>query len=280
MTQPDDPLESPQATTAPEDQAPRSRMEDLDSVARLAASAWWHTTQWAVRSYAKAGIGLLRVAARPDTAPEFASSLREAFRDAAQNLSGEAGEDEAERAKREDTEEWAELRDQAAQVLRQSRDVNYEETAHPAYERMLQELAPDEARILRMMMIEGPQPSIDVRTGGPLALLNSELIAQGFTMIGPRAGCKYPERVPQYLNNLNRMGLIWFSRETLHDPARYQVLEAQPEMLKAVKSVRMAKIVRRSIHLTPFGEDFCRICLAIDTDKLAELPEHAEPNAE
>src|SRR5262245_29968147 len=96
-------------------------------------------------------------------------------------------------------------------------------------------------------------------------------------MIGPRAGCRYPDRVPQYLNNLNRMGLIWFSRETLHDPVRYQVLEAQPDTLEAAKSVRIAKIVRRSIHLTPFGEDFCRICLAIDTDELADLPEHADP---
>ena len=63
---------------------------------------------------------------------------------------------------------------------------------------------PDKARILRLMMLDGPQPAIAIRTGGPLALL------------------------------------------------------------EATKSVRMAKVVRRSIHLTPFGDDFCRICLAID----------------
>jgi hypothetical protein len=269
----DDPLDSPEAREAAE----RGRMEDLDSMARLAASAWWHTTEWAVRSYAKAGIGLLRAAARPDTAPEFAASIRKAIKDVTTNLSGDAEEPDGRRGATSDTEEWEQLRRQAAEVLRRSRDVNYEETAHPAYERMLEELAPDEARILRMMMISGPQPSIDVRTGGPLALLNSRLITQGFTMIGPRAGCRYPDRVPQYLNNLNRMGLVWFSRETLRDSALYQVLEAQPEMLEAVKSVRMAKIVRRSIHLTPFGEDFCRICLAIDIDDLGELPEHADP---
>jgi hypothetical protein len=96
-------------------------------------------------------------------------------------------------------------------------------------------------------------------------------------MIGARAGCRYPLRVPQYLNNLNRMGLVWFSRETLHDPVPYQVLEAQPDVLEATKSVRIAKVIRRSIHLTPFGEDFCRICLALDQDELDELPEHADP---
>ena len=52
--------------------------------------------------------------------------------------------------------------------------------------------------------------------------------------------------------------MIWFSRETLRDPEEYQVLEAQPDVLEARGSVRRSKVVRRSIHLTPFGEDFCR----------------------
>jgi hypothetical protein len=42
----------------------------------------------------------------------------------------------------------------------------------------------------------------------------------------------------------------------------------------------MAKIVRRSIHLTPFGEDFCRVALNLgrDVDKAA-LPEHGSAEA-
>ena len=80
-------------------------------------------------------------------------------------------------------------------------------------------------------------------------------------MIGARAGCRYLDQVPSYLNNLFRLGLIWFSRESLRDPMEYQVVEAQPDVLEAMHSVRFAKVVRRSIHLTPFGEDFCRTCL-------------------
>jgi hypothetical protein len=165
------------------------------------------------------------------------------------------------------------------ELLRLSSDVHYEEAAHPAYERILEDLAPDEGRILRLLLLEGPQPAVDVRTGGPLGLVNSRLIAPGLNMIGRRAGCRYVERVPAYLNNLERLGLIWFSRETLRDPHRYQVLEAQPEVLDAAKSVRHAKIVRRSIHLTPFGEDFCRVCLSLGTTDLADLPAHSDPDA-
>jgi hypothetical protein len=41
-------------------------------------------------------------------------------------------------------------------------------------------------------------------------------------------------------------------------------------------SVRFARIVRRSIHLTPFGVDFCRTCL-VDEAEQADLPEQGVP---
>jgi hypothetical protein len=82
--------------------------------------------------------------------------------------------------------------------------------------------------------------------------------------------------VPAYLNNLFRLGLIWFSKEPLRDSQEYQVLEAQPDVLAALHSVKFAKVVRRSIRLTPFGEDFCRTCLV--DDATAEFPEHGLPD--
>ena len=48
-------------------------------------------------------------------------------------------------------------------------------------------------------------------------------------MIGAEAGCRFVDQVPAYLSNLNRLGLIWFSREPVRDRERYQVLEVQPE---------------------------------------------------
>jgi hypothetical protein len=96
------------------------------------------------------------------------------------------------------------------------------------------------------------------------------------SMIGARSGCRHPEKVPAYLNNLFRLGLIWFSREQLEDPMEYQVVEAQPDVLEAMSSVRFPKVVRRSIHLTPFGIGFCRACL-VDPDDSTPLPTHQIP---
>jgi hypothetical protein len=156
----------------------------------------------------------------------------------------------------------AALRRRGEQLLRESADIRIDQDSHPAYMRILDSLAPDEARILRFLTQHGSQPSVDVRTGLPLA---SELVAQGRTMIAEEAGCRYPDRVYAYLNNLHRLGLVWFLREPLKDSTRYQVLEAQPEVVEALaEGGRTARTVRRSIVLTPFGADFCATCLPLD----------------
>ena len=172
------------------------------------------------------------------------------------------------------------LREQGQDLLRRSRDVWADDQGHPAYGRILTELAPDEGRILLLLLEGGPQPSVDVRTGGPVGMVNSQLVAPGLTMIGGRAGCRHLDQVPAYLNNLFRLGLVWFSREALRDPMDYQVLEAQPDVLAALHSVRFTKVVRRSIHLTPFGEDFCRTCLVEESSAGDAFPEHATPSTD
>jgi Abortive infection alpha len=96
-------------------------------------------------------------------------------------------------------------------------------------------------------------------------------------LIGPEAGCRHLDDVPAYLNNLFRLGLIWFSRERLPDPRGYQVLEAQPEVAEALASAGHTRTVRRSIHLTPFGRDFCELCLTGEPSALAG--EAGEPDA-
>lgn len=158
----------------------------------------------------------------------------------------------------------SELRARGARLLYDSADVFFEDDVHPAYERILDELSPDEARILRLLVIEGPQPSIDVRTNRPLGV-GSELVASGLSMIGLHAGVRNIDRTRAELNNLERLGLVWFSREQVADPTKYQVVEVQPDVQDAIRSAgRSPKTVHRSIHLTPFGDDFCEVCLPLD----------------
>ena len=138
--------------------------------------------------------------------------------------------------------------------MQRASDVHSIEDTHPAFARILSEITPDEARILRYLYLEGPQPAIDVRTNRPLGI-GSELVEGGLSMIAEHAGCRYLDRISQYLTNLSRLGLIEFSKEQVSNPQRYQVIEAQPKVVEALKRAgRMPKMVQRSIHLNSFGD--------------------------
>ena len=274
----------------------------LQGVARLAATAGWRTAGWTLRNSVRASQRAMRAALSPTEALQLARDLVHGASIVARDIgqltglaptgpsadlarkmtdaapSPESPDGSSHDGDRNGRPEHS-LREEGELLLQRSRDVRYEFNLHPAYERILTELAPDEARILRLLLIEGPQPSVDIRTGGPLGMVHSRLIASGLSMIGARAGCRYVERVPSFLNNLFRLGLIWFSRETLRESHRYQVLEAQPDVLEAIHSVGQAKVVRRSIHLTPFGEDFCRTALCPEESAGDGLPAHSAPEA-
>ena len=47
-------------------------------------------------------------------------------------------------------------------------------------------------------------------------------------------------------------------------------------MLEALHAQRFTKVVRRSIHLTPFGDDFCRSVL-VSADDATAYPHHVPP---
>lgn len=173
-----------------------------------------------------------------------------------------------------------ELQKRGVELLRRSNDVNVVEDTHPAFARILSEITPDEARILRYVYLEGPQPALDIRTYRPLGI-GSELVAAGMNMIGEHAGLRNLERIEQYLTNLSRLGLVDFSKEPVSNPNRYQVIEAQPKTIAAMKSAgRAPKLVQRSIRLTSFGEEFVRTCLPLNgrvvpTRGSRPLPDHS-----
>lgn len=275
-------------------------LEALPGLVRIAASSWLRTTEWGAVASVKGARAMLRAATNPAQAVEFAQSvvsastvvadlvkavstgvpIPQAVVEVSAQITGSAHPAASQNGSSSRREHAARsLREQGEELLQRSRDVWNDDAGHPAYARILSELAPDEGRILLLLLRDGPQPSVDVRTGGPIGMVSSRLIAPGLTMIGPRAGVRYLDQVPSYLHNLFRLGLIWFSREQLSDPLKYQVVEAQPDVLEARHSVRSSKVVRRSIQLTPFGEDFCRAVLVDPDDTLIDLPEHAVPEA-
>lgn len=267
-------------------------------LARVAAGAAWQTAGWGLRTSGRAGVRAARAMVDQDVRVGLVRETAEAVGIVAgtaariilpsANQVMELSDADYEAAGRDvvlarsreaeaSQDSLPVLRRRGAELLDRSRDVWADEQGHPAYGRILDELAPDEARMLLYLLEAGPQPSVDIRTGGPAGLVGSTMIAPGLNMIAGRSGVRYPDRVPAYLNNLFRLGLVWFSKEPLPDPLEYQVLEAQPDVLEALHSVKFAKIVRRSVHLTPFGEAFGRTTLVDEVSAESTFPEHQAP---
>lgn len=223
-------------------------------MARFAADTWWRTNKWALRT----AVGVTRRAAQAAVSGESPVALvDEARRGILRAARSALGIEELERRlgpSSRDADEREELRRRWAELMERSASVRGDD-AHPAFRFLFNNLAPDEARILRLLALEGPQAAVDVRTWRPFGL-GSTVVAPGLTMIGQRAGCRAPERTPVYLSNLYRLGLVWFSRDPVADLTSYQVLEAQPEVQEALERAGRGTTVRRSIRLTPFGEQF------------------------
>jgi hypothetical protein len=255
--------------------------EATAAIARVAAGVWLRAAAWGVGTSLRISARLAQAAVDPGAATDLYSDITHGLRAYAREFLGVSDLDDRVRQlaplagsamRIPGGHPELALRAQGEELLRQAADVGFEEGAHPAYARILTELAPDEARILRLLATDGPQAIVDVRANNLIGL-GSQLIAPGLNMVGPEAGVRRGDRMPAYLNNLVRLALVFLSDEPLGDPIAYQVLEAQPEVLSTLKQTARAKSVHRSIRLTPFGADFCEVCLP------REHPRELQPGA-
>jgi hypothetical protein len=245
--------------------------ETAPGLARLAAGAWWRTNVWTAQSALRATRRLAEATRSGESAAALVEDTRREVARTGRRLLGIADPKRGDRSRRDVADYDDEpLRERWEDLVELSTEVDVEVDGHPAFAGILRELHPDEARILRLLYTEGSQAAVDVRNWRPLGI-GSHVVAPGLNMIGQHAGCLMVERVPVYLSNLFRLGLIWFSRDPVGEIGPYQVLEAQPEVKRALKSAGRGTTVRRSIRLTPFGEQFCLACLPEGTSEFAAV---------
>lgn len=261
--------------------------EVLPALAKVAADLWMRAAIWGVETSLRTGARVARATIDPEAAAELYQDLSGGVRAYAREFLGITDLDDQLRALKplagatliqNGADPGVALREQGAQLLRQAADVSFEDGVHPAYARILTELAPDEARILRTLATDGPQPMVDIRETNLIGM-GSQLIRSELNMVGAQAGLRYRDRVPTYLGNLLRLGLIELADAAVEDAIAYQVLEAQPDVLGTIKETPRAKTVHRSIRLTPFGDGFCRVCLPLEPSPPASA-ELSETRAE
>src|SRR4051794_39310386 len=173
-----------------------SLLRATPTLARLAAGASVRTAQWGLATSVRVGTRLVRAAAAGESPAQLMTEASTEIRDYARHfLDMPNGSDPLAAEQAPPPPPDVRLRERGAELLAQSADVDYEEPAHPAFERILEELAPDEARILRLLCTTGPQPSVDVREAKPLGIA-SGLIEGGLNMVATEAGGRLPGPTP------------------------------------------------------------------------------------
>ena len=96
----------------------------VPGLARIAAKAWWHATEWTVGTSVRTGMRVLDAVVPPANA-DIANKVADAVPFAPpQNGGSSNGVPRS-------------LREEGELLLERSRDVHYDEPAHPAYERIL-----------------------------------------------------------------------------------------------------------------------------------------------
>lgn len=246
-----------------------SYADDFYWIAHITATATSRMAKHSLWSGARTGARMVRAAASARSFDEFVDRYEEIAVDEMERQGrsiGDGGRKLSSRRTWGETPETAdELRQRGEELLEMSADVDFDKSVHPAFNDILDQLAPDEARILRLLAVEGSQPSVNVRDKGWLPV-STDLVAAGLSMVGTEAGLTYESKTQAYLNNLNRLGLVWFSDEAVDEMKRYQLVEAQPDVKAAIGQCKRAKVIRRSIHLTPFGVEFCEVCLPVEVN--------------
>ena len=245
---------------------------DTFRIARVATAMTQRATGYSMESGIRAGTRMAYAAATSESPADLLMETRAIALDELQRAGIDVGEEQSDWLEAHEEElvdrrplTAGALRERGGRLLSESAEVGRDEILHPAYPSILDELAADEARVLRLLATDGTQAYMDVRDRGYIPF-TTELVAEHMTMVGTDAGCRHPERTPLYLENLERLGLVAFAEDPIDDLKHYQVLEAQTHIEDARESAKRPKTVYGSLYLTDLGVDFCETCLPVEVD--------------
>ena len=171
------------------------------------------------------------------------------------------------------------LRELYANLLATSIDADKAQEAHPSFVDIIRQLTPDEALLFKFIseIFEGffPVPTISGRV-----IVHSQdhksfwHDIRNYSLLIDDAGCKYPQLIPGYLDNLCRLGLlenlpVSAATEYLGVPQDqlYEKLEKSPKVLsewlpsgsKIKRTITYFK--RNVVQLTGLGRQFHSACI-------------------
>lgn len=159
-----------------------------------------------------------------------------------------------------------ELKELYANLLASSMDSATTKDAHPSFVEIIKQLSSEEAKLLTALISTEQEPALTIRnnrednSGGRDQFRN-------FTVLGEKVGVKDYGRIPNYLDNLCRLGLLEIPASySLIGENTYKHLDEHPVVKAISESIdneegRKSELVHKIIIVTGLGRQFINACV-------------------
>lgn len=138
-----------------------------------------------------------------------------------------------------------------------------QDTSVDLYHRILDQLNPDEARILGALSDGHVEPLVHVRPLSPAGILGEPTL-ENASLVGKMANVSLPHLTPQYVTHLLSLGLLQVGAERSSLKEEYQILMADSGVLKATKKASRgpiaARVEKHTVRLSPLGLALWQAC--------------------
>jgi hypothetical protein len=146
-------------------------------------------------------------------------------------------------------------------LLGASIDADTAGSREELYRSLLLRLVPDEARILAALSDGTPYPLVHVQSranGGRTVLSNA-------STVGRAAGVQVPDAVGTYVAHLRTLGLAEEGPADDGLGVQYDILLGEPGVRRAEEEAKVhgrlgAKVVRRTLRISPLGRELWKAC--------------------
>ncbi|MCW2787638.1 MAG: hypothetical protein JWP74_4155 [Marmoricola sp.] len=136
------------------------------------------------------------------------------------------------------------------------------------FHRILDQLVPDEARILGALSDGSASPMVSVHALNRAGLLGEALI-ENASLVGRTANVALPQLTPTYVGHLISLGLLEPGAEDEHLKDDYQILMADTDVLAAIRRGSLgpvpARVEKRTVRLSTLGHSLWTASMGDDS---------------
>lgn len=133
---------------------------------------------------------------------------------------------------------------------------------------LLDQLVPDEARILAAVSDGGSIPVCHLDATNRLGTTSNSVIAHA-SRVGNEAGVMLGDRVPYYVGHLHELGLLDIGPEDKSLATKYEMIENDSTIRDATSRIEnemhmRARLTRGTAYLSPLGQQLWEVCQSAD----------------